>query len=126
MEADSLAQSVEMSAVPWPLLKLCFYMISNLQEMVLLSEIAREDLYHSLGKIILNHKCQGLFTLSCNHHLVLSSSLKCYDLDARPTDTEQMCHLLSHLYVHVHIGQTALFNCNTMGFSFLYETETAL
>lgn len=24
MEADSLAQSVEMSAVPWPQLKLCF------------------------------------------------------------------------------------------------------
>lgn len=47
MEADSLAQSVEMSAVPWPLLKLCFSVISNLQEIVVLSETARKDLSHS-------------------------------------------------------------------------------
>lgn len=38
MEADSLAQSVEMSAVPWPLLKLCFPLISALWEMMLLSK----------------------------------------------------------------------------------------
>lgn len=63
MEADSLAQSVEMSAVPWPLLKLCFSVISNLWEIVLLSETAREHLSHGVGEIILNHKCQGLFTL---------------------------------------------------------------
>ncbi len=31
MEADSLAQSLEMSAVPWPLLKLCFSVISTLR-----------------------------------------------------------------------------------------------
>lgn len=64
MEADSLAQSVEMSAVPWPLLKLCFSVISNLREMVLLSDNARKGLSYSLGEIILNQKCQGLFTLS--------------------------------------------------------------
>lgn len=64
MEADSLAQPVEMSAVPWPLLKLCFSVISNLQEIVLLSETAPEYLSHGLGEIILNQKCQGLFKLS--------------------------------------------------------------
>ena len=45
MEADSLAQSVEMSAVPWPPLQLCFSVISNREEIeLLLFETARKGI----------------------------------------------------------------------------------
>lgn len=82
MEADSLAQSVEMSAVPWPLLKLCFFfsVISNLLEMVLLAETARKDLSCA---IILNQKCESLFTLS---HRPPHCVVIVIDLDTRPAE----------------------------------------
>lgn len=63
MEADSLAQAVEMSAVPWPLLKLWFSVISNLQEIVRLPETAGKDLSRVMGEISVNLKCHSLYTL---------------------------------------------------------------
>lgn len=85
MEADSLAQSVEMSAVPWPLLKLCFSVISNLLKAVLLSETAREDLRNHLESEMSEPVCtytqiimQCCFFLSENR----------FDLDTWPTDTK--------------------------------------
>lgn len=60
-----MAQSVEMSAVTWPLLKLCFFsVISTVWEMVLLSETTQKKQSQGLEEILLDQKCQGLFALS--------------------------------------------------------------
>lgn len=123
MEADSLAQSVEMSAVPWPLLKLCFPVISNLREMVSLSETARKDPSRGFGRNHSESEMSGpVHTVLTVRHAVLffvSELTLVHDLQMQKKTPHVMSQfsLLACLHFTFYSLITSLSSTITMDFS---------
>lgn len=78
-----MAQSVEMSAVTWPLLKLCFFsVISTVWEMVLLSETTQKNSLKVWKKSFWIRNVRACLHFLTDRRAVLFLSENCYDLDS--------------------------------------------